>query len=106
MNTKFEKRSKPRINCDYPACIKGYDIDTTKYKEDASLTNLSAGGLFMQANRKIENGSTVSVIIYLTSSSITRDTPKLATKGIVVRTEPLLDGSCGIAVKFTNYRFL
>ncbi len=106
MQTNYEKRSKPRINCDYPACVKGCDVDTAKFKEDSRLTNLSAGGLFMRVNRNIEYGSSVSVIIYLTSTSITTDTPKLSTKGTVVRTEPHVDGSCGVAVQFTNYRFL
>jgi hypothetical protein len=62
--------------------------------------------LFMKANRKIKNGSKLSVTILLTSELIDPDTPKLATNGIVVRTEPQGDGSCGVAIKFNNYRFL
>jgi hypothetical protein len=101
-----DRRIKPRILCDYPAIIEGYEDDGNKYNIDAKLANLSASGLFMRANRIIENGSKLSVTILLTSALIDIDTPKLATNGIVVRTEQQIDGTCGIAVKFNNYRFL
>jgi len=62
--------------------------------------------LFMKANRKVDHGTKLSVTILLTTSSIDIDTSKLATNGIVVRTEPQIDGSYGIAIKFNEYRFL
>lgn len=62
--------------------------------------------MYMKADRKIESGSTLSVTMLLTSAFIDKDTPKIATNGIVVRTEPQIDGSCGIAVKFNSYKFL
>jgi len=58
------------------------------------------------ANCNIENGSKLSVTILLTSTPLDIDTPKIATNGIVVRTEPQIDGTCRIAVKFKNYKFL
>jgi len=106
MNTTSDRRIKPRIICDYPAIIEGYDVDGNKFNEDGKLANLSASGLFMRANCKIENGSKLSVTILLTSPPLDIDTPKIATNGIVVRTEPQIDGTCGIAVKFNNYKFL
>lgn len=106
MNNTPDRRMKPRVICDYPVIIEGYDGDGNKYNENAKLANLSASGLFMLANCEVENGSKLSVIVLLTNALIDTDTPKLATKGIVVRTEPRIDGSCGIAIKFENYRFL
>jgi hypothetical protein len=106
MNISTDRRIKPRVVCDYPVMIEGYDAVGNKYNDNAMLANLSASGLYMKANRKIENGSTLSVTILLTSSLTDKDTPKIATNGIVVRMEPQIDGSCGIAVKFNNYRFL
>ena len=105
MYTTPDRRVKPRIDCDYPAIIKGYDVDGTKYSDHAKLANLSAGGLFMLANRLIENGSRLAVTVLLSNSLIDKDAPKLATNGIVVRTEPQTNGTCGIAVKFYQYRF-
>jgi hypothetical protein len=106
MESTPDRRIKPRVICDYPAIIKGYDGYGNKYKENAKLANLSASGLYMKANRTIENGSILSVTILLTSTLIEKDTPKIATNGIVVRIEPQVDGTCGVAVKFNHYRFL
>ena len=106
MNITPDRRIKPRVSCDYPVIIEGYDDTGNKYNENAKLANLSASGLYMKANRRIENGSKLSVIILLTSEKIDPDTPKLATNGIVVRTEPQIDGTCGIAIRFNNYKFL
>jgi hypothetical protein len=106
MNNTPDRRIKPRVICDYPIIIEGYDEEGNKYNENAKLANLSASGLYMKAKRKIENGSMLSVIVLLTSALIEKDTPKIATNGIVVRTEPEVDGTCGVAIKFNNYRFL
>ncbi len=106
MSSTPEKRIKPRVSCDYPAIVAGYDQDGNKYSELAQLANLSASGLYMKANRMIENGSVLDVIILLAGAVIEKDAPKIATNGTVVRTEPQSDGSCGIAIKFNRYRFL
>ena len=106
MNTFTDRRIKPRVACEYPVLIEGYDKNGNKFNEDGRLANLSASGLFMMARRIIDNGSPLSVTVLLTSSIMDKDTPKIATNGIVVRTEPQIDGTCGIAIKFDNYRFL
>jgi hypothetical protein len=106
MNTSQERRIKPRVICDYPVIIEGYDRNGKKFNEDAQLANLSASGLYMKAHRNIEYGSPLSVTVLLTSTYVDKDTPKIATNGIVVRSEPQQDGGCGVAVKFNHYRFL
>lgn len=106
MYTTPDRRVKPRIDCDYPAIVEGYEEDGSKYNEQAKLANLSASGLFLVADRYIENGSKLTVTVLLSNPSDDDEVPKLATNGIVVRTEPKMDGKCGVAVKFSNYRFL
>lgn len=106
MNITPDRRIKPRVVCDYPVIIEGQDWKGNKFKENAKLANLSASGLYMRTNRYIDNGTKLSVTVLLTSAFTEKDTPKIATNGIVVRTEPQIDGSCGIAVKFNSYRFL
>ena len=106
MYTTPDRRVKPRISCDYPAIIEGYDIDGIKYNDHANLANLSASGLFMLANRNIKFGSKLSVTVLLSNTLSDIDAPKLSTNGIVVRTEPQKNGTCGVAIKFYNYRFL
>jgi hypothetical protein len=100
-----ERRIKPRVTCDYPAIVDGHDEYGIKFTDTAKITNLSATGLFMKANRRIEIGSQLSVTIILTCEQVDNDTPKILTNGIVVRSEPQLDGTCGIALKFNSYRF-
>jgi hypothetical protein len=106
MYTTPDRRVKPRIECDYPAIVEGYETDGSKYNEQARLANLSASGLFMLADRYIENGTKLTVTVLLSNPSEDDEVPKLATNGTVVRTEVKMDGKCGIAVKFSNYRFL
>jgi len=106
MYTTTDRRVKPRIDCDYPAIIEGYEGDGTKYNDHAKLANLSASGLFMLAKRNLKNGTKLSVTVLLSNMISEVDAPKLSTNGIVVRTEPQNNGTCGIAIKFTNYRFL
>jgi hypothetical protein len=106
MNNTAERRGKPRVICSYPVIIEGHDVTGNRYSENARLSNLSASGLYMKAYRLVENGSKLAVTVLLTDEKVNEDTPKIATNGVVVRAEPQIDGSCGIAVKFTNYRFL
>ncbi len=101
-----DRRIKPRIECEYPAIIEGHDEDGYKYNDQAKLANLSASGLFMLTNRYIENGSKLAVTVLLCNSLDESDPPKLATNGIVVRTEPRANGMCGVAIMFNHYRFL
>jgi hypothetical protein len=106
MYTTQDRRVKPRINCDYPAIIEGYEVDGTRFKEHAKLANLSASGLFMLSNCSVQNGSKLSITVLLSNLLVDIDAPKLSTNGIVVRTESLPNGTCGIAIKFSNYRFM
>jgi hypothetical protein len=101
-----DRRIKPRIECDYPAIIEGYDNEGGKYNDHGKLANLSASGLYMLTNRVVENGSKLSVTVLLSNSYENNDAPRLATTGIVVRTEPKTSGLYGVAVKFNHYRFL
>jgi hypothetical protein len=106
MYTTQDRRVKPRINCDYPAIVEGYEVDGTIFKEHAKIANLSASGLFLLSPCNVANGSKLSVTVLLSNLLVDIDAPKLSTTGIVVRTESLPSGACGIAVKFNNYRFL
>ncbi len=106
MNITPDRRIKPRVTCDYPVLLEGYDAKGNKYSDNGKLANLSASGLFLLTSRCVENGSSLSVVVILTSAFIEKDTPRISTNGIVVRTEPQKDGSCGVAVKFNSYKFI
>jgi hypothetical protein len=105
MLTTRERRRNPRVICDYPAIVEWVDKQGNKYKEDAKLANLSGSGLYMLVNRNFELGAKLSVTVNLSSAPTEDETPKLTTKGIVVRVEPKSNGTVGIAIKFYHYRF-
>ncbi len=105
MYTTSDRRLKPRITCDYPAVIKGRDGRGNKYEENGKLANLSASGLFMWVNRDIPPGSRLTITVYLSSPGLENKSHKLSTNCIVVRSEPQASEQCGVAVKFTSYRF-
>ena len=80
--------------CNYPVIIVGDDGDGNKYNENIRPPNLSTSGSLLPVNRKIEIGSILFLIVILTCTLIENDTLKTATNGIVVRTEPQVDGAC------------
>lgn len=105
MSITYERRAKPRIDCDYPAIFEGQDTNGERFTDNARLTNLSASGLYMLTNRPIENGSKLSITVLISNLCLETSAPKLITNGKVVRTEFQKNGSYGIAVKFNNHRF-
>ena len=101
-----ERRSKPRMECAYPATVRGYSLDGKKFEENATVLNLSAGGVYMLINRFINKGQDLSVKIAFPTGSLEWGSSKLATNGVVVRTEALSEEVLGIAIKFQRRRFL
>jgi hypothetical protein len=76
-------------------------------REDVQLDNLSVGGLYIRIPQQVETGSQIGVAVRLsTDTSETFDAIRLVARGVVLRNEPQMDGSCGIAVRFTRRRML
>ncbi len=104
---KIERRAKPRVVCAFSALVRGYGDDGKKFQETATLSNLSACGLYLRMNKAIEPGSLLFVVIYLADGS-QKGTPgaRIAVHGPVVRAQPEADGCCSLAVEFNRNRFL
>lgn len=103
----LERRAKPRIECAYPAVVRRYVSGGKQFEEKATLTNLSAGGLYLQLKRAIDPGDELFVLVHL-SNAPRNGTPiaAIAVRGPVVRSELQSDGQCGIAIKVEKNRFL
>ncbi len=101
----IERRSQPRIPCAYSAIVRGYDRNG-RFEEQATLCNYTGGGLYLKLNRRIEQGVQLSVMARLSSSPDDPSSPSLATRAVVVRTEPQEDGTCGLGLKFELYHFI
>jgi hypothetical protein len=106
-NFRTERRGKPRLQCNFPAIVRGRDPNTPRFEEPATLYNLSATGLYLQMRREIEQGTELFVCFQM-STAVRRQAqaPALAIHGIVVRTEARSDGTCGLGLKLLRYHVL
>jgi hypothetical protein len=94
-----EKRKYRRFNLRYPAHLKVSSELVSKV--DTVSTNVSVGGLLLEAPLPIPQFSSVSFVLILQSRQF--DLPiELAGEGEVVRVEPIGPAGFGIAVKCTS----
>jgi hypothetical protein len=68
--------------------------------------NFSASGLYVWLERRVEPGTKLFAIVRLSTSSPETPAPRVAVRGIALGAEPQPDGTWGVAVRFTRYRFL
>jgi PilZ domain-containing protein len=102
-----ERRNKPRIQEKFPATVRGVDTSGHPFKTETELENLSAGGVYLRVANAVENGMRLSIVVLLTKALCEKSSSaQMAAHGVVLRSEPQLDGSCGLGVVFTRYRFL
>ena len=101
-----ERRGKPRMKCSYSAMVRGCSLDGKKFEENATVLNLSTSGVYMVLNRNLENGQDLLVKIAFPTGSLEWGSSKLASTGVVVRTEPLSEGVLGVAILLQRYRFI
>jgi hypothetical protein len=103
-STKTDRRSKPRLRCNYPAVVRGRGPNTTRFEEPATLCDLSATGLYLRTKREIERGTKLFVCFRMSNEPV--QAPALAMRGIVVRTEARTDGTCGLGIRLLRYHIL
>lgn len=97
-----ERRLKPRLSDCLPARVWGIDCEGEMVSLDCRVENMSSSGLFLRMPCRIKLRSRISLVVRLLNGSGSM----AAIKGKVLRDEPQLDGSRGIAVKITEHRFL
>ena len=103
----IERRSKPRIYELFPVTVHGVDANGEVFEIDGALDNLSTGGLYMQLGQGVEPGATLSIIARFSRLPSDGELAQcVVLYGVVLRAELKPDGACGVAVKFTHYRFL
>ncbi|MBM3130046.1 MAG: PilZ domain-containing protein [Chloroflexi bacterium] len=102
-----ERRRKPRLECVCPAIVRGRDACGDKFEEPATTVNLSAGGVYLRMNQRLEYGSKLFVLVRLVTA-LRGDGlgSSIAMRGVVVRSEPRADGQCGLALKLDRYHFV
>src|SRR5689334_858575 len=95
-----ERRFNARLVAPYPARLFGVDAEGRHFRESAQVENISAGGVFIRLQRTVRLTSCVGVAVRLAHSERIGPAVRLAARGIVVRLEPQVDGTNGVAVEF------
>lgn len=102
-----DRRVKPRIECNYPAVVRGIDPNRKKHVQEAIACNMSLGGLYLQSEQPAEIGSHLLVVVKLSGEPArSAEALSVAAHGVVVRTEAGRDGTHGMGIKFEHYRFI
>ena len=102
-----ERRRKPRIVEYFPVKVRGVDANGEAFELDATLDNLSAGGLYMKLTRRVESDKRLFIVIRLSAAFTDKvSAPRIAVRGRVVRSEQQSTGTYGLAIAFTRHRFL
>ena len=76
------------------------------------IDNLCADGLYLRLMRPVERGAKLSVVFRLSTSTAAAAAakavaqPRVAVKGVVLRSESKPGGACGVAITFERPRFL
>ena len=100
-----ERRFSPRVCMPYPARLWGSDPDGKAWKEDVLLENVSAGGLYLRLRHAVQKDTPVAVAARLSTTPARRfPALRLGARGVVLRTEPQDDGTCGVALEFSRRR--
>jgi hypothetical protein len=100
-------RGKPRITIPFPVKVRTTDVNGHAFEVEAVVDNLSTGGLYMRVPRPpATNAEVVAVISLFPSGETPAQNARVAIRGTVMRCEPQADGTCGVAVQFSSYRFV
>jgi hypothetical protein len=104
----IERRSKPRIDCSYPAIVQGWDAGGRKFRTNAILTNLSATGLCLVLKSEVQPGKDLFVLFRCSKTGPLGKgkAPLIAVDGNIVRSNQPMQGMHTIAVKINRNRFL
>lgn len=102
-----ERRRKPRVNCSYPAVVRGQSPTGMRFEIPALMTNMSAIGMYVRMKRLVSLGDILFIAARLSTAPLGESSvPQFAVNAHVRRVEPLPDGAYGVAVEFHNHRFL
>jgi hypothetical protein len=102
-----ERRTKPRLQCSYPARVRGQVTGTARFEAQAILSNLSANGMYLRMKRPLQAGEAIFIVARLSTAPLDEcSVPQIAAFGIIQRVEALPGGDYGTAVALKQHRFI
>ena len=106
--TSSERRGHTRYTDRLPVMLRGMDTDGAAFEVETKLENHSGGGFYVRlSNQCVAQGAHLSAVIqFAVCTPIALKAPQAAVDGKVIRTELHPEGGCGVAVQFTELRFI
>ena len=105
--SRIERRGAVRVALPFPAIVRGREPTGDRYTLDTVLDNLSSTGLYLRLTQVVAPGASLFVVIRLAIAPAHQiAAPSVAVHGVVVWAELQPCDMCGIAVMFTDHRFL
>ena len=108
ISQSVERRSKPRMECSYPAIVQGRDANGRKFRTNAILVNLSASGLCLVLKSEVQPGDGLFVLFRCSTTGPLgkSEAPLIAVDGDIVRSNSLMQGMQTVGLKIRHNRFL
>jgi PilZ domain len=98
-------RDKPRIKVSFRARLRTAGTSRDVLEMDGQIENVSSGGLYLRLPRSLGRNTKVNVVFRFSHvSDAATPAARVAVRGVVLRADPLPDGSCGVALAFRRYR--
>jgi hypothetical protein len=102
---RIERRGKPRIQCNYPAIVRG-QLSGKHLRERARLRDFSVSGLYLDLTAPFECGTDLFVFFRLSSQYERENVTSIAVHGLVVRCDYYADSTYGVAIRFISHRVI
>ena len=102
-----ERRIKSRLKGPFPAKARGVNAGGEAFEVETVIDDLSAGGLHMRLGQPVSPGTVIFIVTRLTHVGVPEvSVPRVALRGLVLRSQLRLDGSFGVAAAILSHRFL
>ncbi|MDQ3686575.1 MAG: PilZ domain-containing protein [Acidobacteriota bacterium] len=96
-----ERRGKPRVCVPFPAIVRGVDDSGKAFQCVTVVDNTSADGLYVRLMPCVKNGTPLDITLRMSTARAGGGaTTRVVTRGVVVRSETIVGGACGVAVAF------
>jgi hypothetical protein len=106
--TSAERRQHLRYTDRLPVILRGVGTNGAEFEVETKLENHSGGGFYVRLSEQcVAPGARLfAVIQFATFTPVATKPPRVAVCGVVLRTELHPEGGCGMAVEFTDHRFI
>jgi len=101
-----ERRGRHRTHENFSAMIHGRDSIGRRIKVFGVLENFSGSGLYLRLAQPVAPSKRLFVVLRFSSEGGEKSGPRVAIRGIVLRSELLADSNYGLAVLIKHHRFL